>query len=159
MPASTPKPTALRVYEGKRAHRPLPKGEPQPPLGAPPTPENLPPLGKWAWERQVALIAQVPGWLSTVDWRVLENWALDYAVWRDCVAAIQEHGLTFMDSFTDSSGQEHLKPKARPELKSMNEASIRLLKADAALGFAPAYRARISINPPGSDKHDDLDAY
>ena len=90
----------------------------------------------------------VPGWLSRVDWRVLENWAMDYAIWRDSVDAIKKHGLTFMDSFTDSSGQEHLKPRARPELKTMNEASVRMLRADAALGFAPAFRARISVSTP-----------
>lgn len=121
-------------------------------------PKSLPPLGKQAWKRAVTEMAKVHGWLATVDWRVLENWAIDYAIWRDSVDAIKEHGLTYIDSFTDSSGQEHQKPKARPELKTMNEASVRLLRADAALGFAPAYRARISVTPPGTDKHDDLDA-
>ena len=99
----------------------------------------------------------VPGWLTNTDWRILEAWAVDYAVWVDCVAAIKKHGLTFTASFTDSSGQEHLQPKARPELKTLNEVSARLLRADSALGFAPAYRAKIDLSGADDATNDVLE--
>ena len=149
------KPRALRILEGNRAHRSLPKGEPQPRIGAPEMPEHLPPLGQMAWTRAVTEMSAVAGWLTRIDWRILETWAIDYAVWRDCVAAVKEHGLTYLDSFTDSSGQEHLKPKARPELKTMNEAAIRMLRSESALGFAPAFRAKIDLSAH-RDPEDDV---
>lgn len=149
------KPTSLRIVEGMRGHKPLPKGEPQPMAGIPVMPKYFPPLAKEAWDRAVTEMAYVPGWLTKVDWRVLESWALDYAIWRDCVAAIQEHGLTFMASFTDSSGQEHHKPTARPELRALNDAAVRMLHAESALGFAPAFRAKIDLSA-GQDAKDEV---
>lgn len=159
MPAGRPrKPSSLRLIEGNRGHRPLPKGEPQPRGGAPEMPEHLPPLAQLAWTRAVREMNAVAGWLTQVDWRILESWATDYAIWRDCVAAVKEHGLTYMDSFMDSSGQEHLKPKARPELKTLNDAAVRMLKAESALGFAPAFRARIDLSGREDATDDVLDA-
>ena len=141
-----PKPTALRLVEGNPGHRSLPRGEPQPELGPPEMPDFLPPLAEKAWKSAVAEMTAVPGWLARIDWRILETWAIDYAIWRDAVAAIKESGMTFLAVFIDGAGQEHHTPKARPEMKIINDTVGRLLRAEGALGFAPSFRTRLDLS-------------
>jgi P27 family predicted phage terminase small subunit len=151
-----PKPTALRIAEGRRGHRPLPKGEPQPRVGTPEMPDYLPPLAQVCWRRTVEEMSAVPGWLTRADWRMLEGYAIDYAIWRDAIAALKENGLAQLKVWVDSSGQEHTERKSNPELKALNDADVRMKKAEAAFGFSPVFRARISLQPKSEDEDLDL---
>lgn len=159
MPAGRPrKPSSLRVIEGNRGHRPLPKGEPQPRMGIPEMPTYFPPLAQECWTRVIEEMSAVPGWLSRADWRIVEGYAVDYAVWRDAIAGITEHGLTQEKVWVDGAGVEHREVKSRPELKALNDADVRMKKAEAALGFAPAFRAKIDLSGHGHAEDDVLDA-
>lgn len=159
MPAGRPrKPTALRVLEGNRGHRPTPRGEPQPVVGAPQMPDYLPPLAQACWTRVIEEMAAVPGWLTRADWRIIEGYAIDYAIWRDAIAGLKENGLAQVKTFVDSSGQEHTERKQQPELKALNDADVRMKKAEAALGFAPAFRAKIDLSGNNDAENDVLEA-
>lgn len=149
------KPTALRISEGIRGHRPLPKGEPQPHVGAPPMPDYLPSLAQECWQRVVEEMSAVPGWLTRADWRMVEGYCIDYAIWRDAIAGIKEHGLVQIRTSVDGAGVEHVERRMQPELKALNEADRRMKQAEAAMGFSPVFRARISLQPQG--EHEDLD--
>ena len=149
------KPRALRILEGNRAHRSLPKGEPQPRVGAPEMPEHLPSLAKMCWQRCVEEMSVVPAWLTRADWRMLEGYSVDYAIWRDAIAGLAEHGLVQLKVWVDAAGQEHTERKQQPELKALNDADVRMKKAEAAFGFAPAFRAKIDLSAH-RDPEDDV---
>ncbi len=50
MPGRPPKPTALKLLQGNPGKRPLPKGEPRPPVGCEP-PANLTKRARGVWDR------------------------------------------------------------------------------------------------------------
>jgi P27 family predicted phage terminase small subunit len=56
MPGPPPKPTALRIYEGNRSHRPLPDREPTPLTGEPEMPRHLDAQARREWRRLVPLL-------------------------------------------------------------------------------------------------------
>ena len=108
-------------------------------------PDYLPDLAQLCWKRVVGEMSAVPGWLTRADWRIVEGYAVDYAVWRDAIAGLKEHGLVQLRVWVDAAGQEHTERKSNPELKALNDADVRMKKAEAALGFAPAFRAKIDL--------------
>ncbi len=52
-----PKPTAVRILEGCRAHRPLPDNEPQYPVGTPTKPKRISRPAKSVWDELVKEMA------------------------------------------------------------------------------------------------------
>jgi len=64
------KPTALRVLTGKAGHRPLPKNEPKPELGAVPPPWMTAPGAVAEWDRMAPRLLKL-GLLTEVDGEAL----------------------------------------------------------------------------------------
>lgn len=64
--AGRPKPTALKVIEGNRGKRPLPKNEPKPAPKAPPCPKDIDAGAKRAWRRILPILEGV-GLVTVAD--------------------------------------------------------------------------------------------
>ena len=109
-------------------------------------PDYFPLLAQLAWRRTIREMSAVAGWLARSDWRILESYAIDYAIWRDALAGLKEHGLAQVRVTVDGSGQEHTERRIQPELKALNDADVRMKKAESALGLAPSFRAKIDLS-------------
>lgn len=159
-----PKPTALRVLEGKRAHRPLPKGEPQPLVGTPKTPDlvlsNKVALAKW--EALVGVLGAVPGWITHDMVSMLERYALIYAQMVRCEDYLVVNGETFeYESETvhkEGKDNEFLtKSKGRrrhPESVVLKECRIELRMLEMEMGMGPVYRAKVDLSGSEPDEYD-----
>jgi len=138
-----PKPTALRLLQGKRGHRPLPPHEPKPALAIPPCPDHLSPAARAEWDYITAELAGL-GILSRADKAVLAGYCASYASWQECERFIAEHGAVI--TLRDDKGtvkwiQEA--PQARLALKHLEK--IRQFAAE--LGLSPSARTRIHAQP------------
>jgi P27 family predicted phage terminase small subunit len=78
MPGPPPKPTALRIYEGNRSHRPLNDREPTPLTGEPPMPRHLDALARKEWKRLTPLLLSMRV-LSEADGLALANLCMTYS--------------------------------------------------------------------------------
>lgn len=75
-----PKPTALRVIEGNREHRPIPDN-PQPRLMFPDAPEHLDEVAKEEWRERGAELFDM-GLLTIVDLPAFEAYCVWYSKFR-----------------------------------------------------------------------------
>ena len=65
----TPKPTALRLYEGNRGHRPLNDREPVALMGEPEMPKHLDRDARREWRRLVPLLMTMRVLTRATGWR------------------------------------------------------------------------------------------
>ncbi len=138
-----PKPTALRVIEGNRGHRPIAKNEPKPTPILPTRPAWLLPEAKREWSRVVAELAQM-GILTLVDRAALAAYCQAYARAVEAERAIRKKGLTFtMKGYIQQ----------RPEVAIANRAWQMVRAFASEFGFTPAARTRIQVskNPEDED--------
>jgi P27 family predicted phage terminase small subunit len=75
------KPTALRVLEGNREHRPISKREPKPKKGAPRCPEHirLDAVALRTWRQYVPILLRMKGLLTEADGMVLSSLCLAHS--------------------------------------------------------------------------------
>jgi phage terminase small subunit len=115
------KPTAIRQLEGLRSHRPLPKNEPQPRVGA-----------------------QPPSWLPLAarkEWDVLAPMLLRLGVLTE----------TDAEACAELCTGRALLHKQAQEGKWSTELWRAVQAMEARFGLTPADRARIEVKPPGED--------
>ena len=144
-----PKPTPLRVIEGNRGHRPLPKDEPQPRSDYTPCPIWLKGKARQEWKRITPELRRL-GLLTVVDRAALAAYCQAYARWVEAEAIIEEKGLTFE---TDSGYVQQ-----RPEVP-IAQKSMQIMKAFATeFGLTPASRTRISVSQKPGEK-DPMEPY
>ena len=93
MPGRRPKPTRLRVIEGNKGKRPLPKNEPQPEPGAK-APRGLSPKAKVAWQSLAPKLDRL-GILTEIDALAFATFCETFARYQTAKAALEEHGLTY----------------------------------------------------------------
>ena len=74
-----PKPTAIRIREGMRAHKPLPPNEPKYGPGLPLPPATMSPSARKYWDRLLEDMAST-GVLRVVDWMGLAKLCEDHAL-------------------------------------------------------------------------------
>ena len=153
------KPTALRLMEGNRSHRPLPEGEPQPRDVIPSCPKNFPPRAVLAWKKAVNIMRFVPGWLTEDNFAVLERWSRTYARLAEVEEFLDKEGLTYEAEYTFKEGpdQEVLvrSRKRQPETILGKEYRDSLRRDEAILGLGNALRPRVNISgqlPTGPDE-------
>ena len=139
-----PKPTALRVLEGRVQHRSLPKGEPQPRLGAPACPRWLDPAAREEWRLIVDEWARAaPKLLTKVDGGVLANYCQARARWAQAeqdIAVDLANGIPF--------------DRSKVLIAAKYSAQIRAFAQE--LGLSPAARTRLSLPDEGGDGNDGI---
>lgn len=83
MAGRPPKPTALKLLQGKPGHRALPKHEPKPPRGVAECPEWLGPEERKLWG-EVAPIFVAMGCLTVADVPAFASWMIALAQIKWC---------------------------------------------------------------------------
>jgi P27 family predicted phage terminase small subunit len=139
VPGPPPKPTALKRLQGNPGKRALPKGEPQPELGAPTRPAWLLPEAKREWARIVPELERL-GLLAKVDRALIASYCQCWARYVEAQQDIAENGSTF----TTDKGYEGPRPSVGIAAKMLEK----LLAISARFGFTPSDRARIHVPEP-----------
>ncbi|AUT62890.1 phage terminase small subunit P27 family [Paraburkholderia terrae] len=146
------KPTALRIIEGNREKRPLPKKEPKPRRGIPQPPPHLVGYALEEWER-ITPELYMSGVLTMIDGAVLAAYCQAYARWREAEDAIlrmkQRDKLTAALMIKTKNGNAIQNP-----LVGVANRSMMLMQRFAnEFGMTPAARARLEV-----DLHDNGEA-
>jgi len=134
------KPTALRVLEGNRGKRPLPKNEPKPRPITPDPPPYLSPLARRRWDELLPEL-EIIGTLTIVDGDVLACYAMAYADVVELTADIEAEGRSY--SFGLNGAQA-----PRPEVGMLNRAKDDLRRFGAELGVGAASRTKVEVKKP-----------
>jgi P27 family predicted phage terminase small subunit len=146
------KPTALRLVDGNRGKRPLPKAEPKPKRGAPPIPPHVKsdPVAAEEWKRLAALTgAPSIGVLTVSDGPILEATVLAYSTFRLASAAL-EKSLTY----TCPTKNGGTMVRSRPEVFIAADAWRRYVVGLTHFGLSPATRSKVSALPYDGQEKD-----
>jgi len=138
------KPTALKVLEGNRGRRPLPKKEPKPRTALIPCPAYLrsDKIARAEWNRIVPELYKL-GLLTIIDRAALELYCSQYAIYRRAIKVLKEEGLITANIRNGD--------KANPATAIAREAA-KIIKAIAVeFGLTPSSRGRISLPSEGEE--------
>jgi P27 family predicted phage terminase small subunit len=138
-----PVPTYLKVIRGNPGKRPLNEHEPKPigDLNEPPTWMSKSQRAGWRYAIQHA----PPGLLKKLDRSVLTAWVVAEDLHRKASEMLEQHGLLIK---APNSGL----PIQSPYLPVVNRQASIMLKAVEQLGFSPASRSRVQIEPHVRDR-------
>jgi P27 family predicted phage terminase small subunit len=143
-----PKPTYLKLLNGNPGKGPINRDEPQPQGELVEPPDHLSPAQKESWRYA---IANAPtGLLKLLDQSILETWVVAQELHRYANGQVQQYGQLVK-----------LKSGAwiqNPYLAILNKQALIMMKATAEMGFSPASRTRVHIDPgqTASNPFDDL---
>lgn len=146
-PGPRAKPTQIRILEGNKAHRPLPKNEPKPTPGRPICPAWISIEAKRKWRALVPELEKL-GLLTKIDADLLAQYCMQYAMWRKCETFRAEKG----DTYRTVDGEW----KLRPEVNVSFKAAYQMIRLGSAFGLSPADRTKLSVQP--KPEQDELDA-
>jgi P27 family predicted phage terminase small subunit len=137
-----PKPTWLKIIEGKPGHRPLNANEPIPkdPLGGPP--DDLSEKQLEIWNHSVK--AAPPGLLTELDRYVLITYCVAAALHEEARAKIKQFGALVKTPITGV-------PMQSPWLTIMNKQAQIMKGCISEMGFSPSARGRVKIERPASE--------
>jgi P27 family predicted phage terminase small subunit len=142
MKGRKPKPTAFRVIEGNREHRPINHDEPKPESKAPPRPRILKGEEIKAWIYVTRELEKM-GTLATSDLGIITA----YCHWSgnliDAKKKMRETGQETRVIKTAAGNYIQ-----NPWLGIANHAAKELAKVSAALGLDPTSRTRIHLEKP-----------
>ena len=145
-----PKPTALRVFEGTRVHRPTDRTEEPTPMvsGLPEMPAWLGSYGEAEWSRMVPILSSI-GCFTDSDWTVFGQYcgALDRFH-----AAREDMAKTGMFIETEKGRI------ANPALKAVKEATDQIVRIGNMFGMSPSARVGLT-GVPRDDARDDLERF
>lgn len=149
-----PKPTAIRIAEGMRGHRPLPTAEPQYQSGVPERPAGLSPASRKVWDQMVTEMGPT-GVLRKVDGLSLAELCDDIALLQELKAGLRKlqgeiakqakatgkklPGNTITVLVRGSEG--------RRILRSIRETSAAILAMRREFGLTPASNSRVEAKP------------
>jgi P27 family predicted phage terminase small subunit len=144
------KPTALRIIEGNREKRPIPKNEPRPRRGIPKPPSHLDAYALDEWHRITPELDAI-GMLTTVDGITLAAYCACVSRWRQAEEAIQRmknrDALTGALMIKTSNGNAIQNPLIGVANRAMHMA----IRFAAEFGMSPAARARLADILPDND--------
>jgi P27 family predicted phage terminase small subunit len=152
------KPTALRIIEGNREKRPMPKNEPKPRRGIPKPPPHLIGYALEEWER-ITPELYVSGVLTMIDGAVLAAYCAAYARWREA-----EEALARMKARDKLTGSLMIKTKngnaiQNPLVGVANRSMMLMQRFANEFGMTPAARARLEVNPHDDPQRNKADSY
>ena len=144
-----PKSPDLRVIEGNRSRRAIPRKAPAGKPASAAAPAWLDPVAKGEW-RRVAPELLATGVLLALDRVMLASYCATYARWRAAQDQITEHGLTY--ETTTINGRQ---VKANPAVAIAASASQQMRLLATEFGMTPASRSRVTAtNPPDESGRD-----
>lgn len=146
-----PKPTALRVFEGTRIHRPTDRtGEPTPLVSdsVPESPDWLGEHGKAEWSRMVPILHSI-GCFTESDWLAFSHL---------CGASDRFHAARQDVAETGMFHETENGRAINPAMKVMKEASDQIVKIGNMFGMSPSSRVGLS-GVPRDDARDDLERF
>ena len=154
MPGPPPKPTHLRLIEGKRNRHPGVK-EPAPKRGIPAVPAHLSGEAKAEWHR-IARELNTIGLLTRIDRAALAGYCQAWADWVEAEDQLAKYGkvvkspvrtVTRRKHGSGDEETEHMGgvPMASPFLSIRNRALEFMHKFLVEFGMTPASRSRISV--------------
>ena len=142
-------PTALRIVQGggklRSKFKERAKREPHGQLGLPPPPAHLNEEQRSIWERIDA--AAPPTLLETNDAELLEGYVLLIQSRNQAARMFNQTGAMVLIKSDASKGAFIVNPYLK-EIRRLTE-TLRLLQGE--LGFSPAARTRIAVEPEGED--------
>jgi len=138
------KPTALRVLEGNRGKRPLPKNEPKPRPVIPKPPPYLSAVALARWKELLPEL-EIMGTLTIVDGDMFAGYCMAYADVVELTADIEEYGRSYE---VGTNGAQ----SARPEIAMLNRAKDDLRRFGAELGIGAASRTKVEVRKPDAAK-------
>jgi P27 family predicted phage terminase small subunit len=146
------KPTALRLIEGNRSKRPLPKNEPHPRSGIPQPPKHLDAYAMAEWNR-IAPELEAIGLLSTIDGSALAAYCQCISRWMQAEEALAR--MKARDKLTSGLMIKTSNGNViqNPLLGVANRAMLMAIRFSCEFGMSPAARARLSAMPhePGKE--------
>ncbi len=132
-----PKPTAVKILQGKPGHRPLPANEPKPDSGRlPSAPRWLSDEAKREWKR-IAPRLHAVGLLTEVDGLALAMLCEAFAQYMAAKTVVDSEGMLLVSE----KGNSYQHPAAG----LMTQARGELMKWAREFGMTPAARSRISV--------------
>lgn len=142
-----PKPSYMRVLDGRASHSAKPNpDEPQPPgeLEGEAPPEWLSETQKEGW--RYAMKNAPPGLLRRLDRSVMVAWVCAEDEHRKAAVQVAKLG-----SLLKSQGGT---PYQNPYLAIMNKQAVIMMRAAAELGFTPSSRSRVKVEKPRTGRAD-----
>ncbi|MGF6932971.1 P27 family predicted phage terminase small subunit [Paraburkholderia sp. UCT70] len=152
------KPTALRIIEGNRGHRPIPKNEPKPRRGVPKPPAHLDSYALAEWDRITPELDAI-GMLSTVDGTTLAAYCQCVSRWMQAEESIQR--MKARDKLTSALMIKTSNGNAiqNPLVGVANRAMLMAIRFASEFGMSPAARARLSAMPDDPNPNDRKESY
>ncbi len=149
MPGRKTKPTALKVLEGNRGHRPLPENEPKPKVMLLEAPDYLKEdeIAIEEWNRIVPELYLLD-LLTNPDRAALEIYCTQYSIYLQAMADIKEHGLI------SENVRNGVKPN--PSIAIARESGKMVKSIAVEFGLTPSARVRLSV-PDRPDEEDPLE--
>ena len=144
MKGRIPKPSTIKLLEGNRGHRPIPK-DVKPDDRIPKMPAYLAPLAKTWWRKNVPALAAI-GMLSSIDATALEAMASSYAIVVTAEEALAKDG----HYVTCANGVL----KAHPALSILRQAYDTYRRFCCEFGMTPSSRSRLTS---GDSKLEEMD--
>jgi P27 family predicted phage terminase small subunit len=132
-----PKPTHLKVLQGKPGHRPLNEDEPQPDVvdETPEPPKHLSGVARAEWERAYPMLAR-NRLITEADLTAFAAYCQAYGRWQEAEHMIAKQGLVVLtpNGF----------PVQHPYLAIANKAIEQVHKFLTEFGMTPSSRSRVS---------------
>ena len=139
-----PKPTHLKILEGKDSF--IPFTEPVPEGDLLFAPDWMTEQQKLAWEYAIA--NSPSGLLKLLDKSILTTWVVAEDLHRQAVQEVNRRGLIVKSPVKGE-------PMQNPWLAIANRQAQLMMKAAAELGFTPSSRSRVTI----ADKEDEQNPF
>jgi P27 family predicted phage terminase small subunit len=139
-----PKPSHLKLLQGKPGHRPLNENEPQPEVldETPAPPEHLSVLARAEWERVYPMLVR-NRLVTEADLSALSAYCQAYGRWQEAESEIAKQGLVFI---VPGSGY----PIQNPYLAIANKALEQMRQFLTEFGMTPSSRSRVSKSGTGT---------
>jgi P27 family predicted phage terminase small subunit len=142
------KPTAIKILEGNRGHRPLNPDEPKVPTRAViACPNWLTEKAQGEWRRVMTTLVRMPGLLTTCDRAVLAGYCQAWARWREAEEAMKK-GLTVCVESRPGCYTDQVNPNVKISKIYYDE----MMRAASMLGFSPSDRGGVHLLPNASEK-------
>ncbi len=148
-------PTAIRLLRGNPSKEAIRTGEPKPAPGLPVKPIDLPAAAGALWDQTIAILAGVPGLVTTADGPTIEMFCRTLARYRELEAFVEANGpvLCLRD---DKGAVRYAQPAPQASLAAKLLPQLRGLAAE--LGLSPSARTRIDL-PAAAPVADELEGY
>lgn len=152
------KPTVLKLIEGNRNKRPLPKHEPKPPPGIPIPPPHLDAIALAEWKSMAVMLFDI-GLLSLIDGAILAAYCVAFSRWRQA-----EEALAIMKAKDKVTNGLLIKTTngnviVSPLVGVANRAMMMMIRCAEEFGMSPAARARIAAYPRDKETPDAAQSY